>query len=104
MPGSGKCLMEYSMRIYALKGAERNVTCNVLVPGVVYTGAWDHLAKFRGMPDGKAIVKAISENISLGKTVMAPRDIGDVAAFLASAPGRWMTGLSLPVDGGIHLK
>jgi NAD(P)-dependent dehydrogenase (short-subunit alcohol dehydrogenase family) len=33
-----------------------------------------------------------------------PKEIGDVVAFLAGpGGGRFMTGLSLRVDGGLHL-
>ncbi|MEQ4210217.1 SDR family oxidoreductase [Actinopolymorpha sp. B9G3] len=29
-----------------------------------------------------------------------PADIADVVAFLASEPGRWVTGQNIPVGGG----
>ncbi|KAH8049340.1 hypothetical protein JL720_15647 [Aureococcus anophagefferens] len=34
MPGSGKCVMEYAMRLFALRAAKKNVNCNVVIPGV----------------------------------------------------------------------
>ncbi|CAB9496128.1 KR domain [Seminavis robusta] len=37
LPGSGKCIMEYSNRILALKGAAMNINCNVIIPGVTLT-------------------------------------------------------------------
>eukprot|EP00567_Pseudictyota_dubia_P011469 CAMPEP_0197443376 /NCGR_PEP_ID=MMETSP1175-20131217/9122_1 /TAXON_ID=1003142 /ORGANISM="Triceratium dubium, Strain CCMP147" /LENGTH=255 /DNA_ID=CAMNT_0042973993 /DNA_START=89 /DNA_END=853 /DNA_ORIENTATION=+ len=40
MAGSGKCLMEYSMRIYAVKVAARGINVNVIVPGITKTEAW----------------------------------------------------------------
>ena len=48
MPGSGKCVMEYAMRLFALRCADRNVNCNVVVPGVTSTDAWGKLAEKRG--------------------------------------------------------
>jgi NAD(P)-dependent dehydrogenase (short-subunit alcohol dehydrogenase family) len=103
MPGSGKCLMEYSMRIYALKAAARNINANVVVPGIVRTEAWNKLAKKRGLPDEKEMMKGIVDKIVPMKTSMAPRDIGNAVAFLCSDAGRFITGTVLPVDGGLHL-
>ena len=40
MPGSGKCVMEYAMRLFALRCAGKDVNCNVVVPGVTTTDAW----------------------------------------------------------------
>jgi NAD(P)-dependent dehydrogenase (short-subunit alcohol dehydrogenase family) len=48
MPGSGKSLMEYSVRIYARQAAERNINVNIVVPGITRTGAWNKLDKTRG--------------------------------------------------------
>lgn len=33
-----------------------------------------------------------------------PRDVADVVAFLASPAARWITGVSLAVDGGLSLR
>jgi len=103
MPGSGKCLMEYSMRIYAKKAAERRINANIIVPGVVRTEAWNRLAKLRGLPDETEMVNGIVDRIVPQKRSMAPRDIGDSVAFLCSDAGSFITGTVLPVDGGLHL-
>jgi NAD(P)-dependent dehydrogenase (short-subunit alcohol dehydrogenase family) len=46
-PGSGKTVMEYSMRIFAKVVAERNINVNVVVPGVFQTDARDKVEKYR---------------------------------------------------------
>ena len=102
MPGSGKCLMEYSMRIYALKAAEKNVNVNIIVPGITHTEAWNRLAKKRGL-DEKELMQGLAERYPM-KAILSPRDIGNVAAFLCSGAGRYVTGHVMPVDGGLHLK
>jgi NAD(P)-dependent dehydrogenase (short-subunit alcohol dehydrogenase family) len=32
-----------------------------------------------------------------------PQDIADLVAFLSSSKASWLTGLVIPVDGGLHL-
>lgn len=102
MPGAGKCIMEYAMRLFALRCAGRNVNCNVVIPGVTTTDAWHKLARHRGM-DEKDLVSGIASRLSPMGT-MTPHDIGTAIAFLCSPNGRFITGLSLPIDGGVHLK
>mmetsp|Transcript_46549 Transcript_46549/g.53826 ORF Transcript_46549/g.53826 Transcript_46549/m.53826 type:complete len:343 (+) Transcript_46549:50-1078(+) len=104
LPGAGKCLMEYSMRIYALKAAERNINANIIVPGVTPTQAWKGLAQSMGMPDEAALIEGIVERRVPQKKSTTPRDIGNVVAFLCSDSGRFVTGTVLPVDGGLHLR
>jgi len=103
MPGSGKCLMEYSMRIYALKAAARLINANVVIPGVTRTPAWNKLAKTRGMEDETEMMAGLVERRVPQKRSMSPRDVGDVVAFLCSNAGRYITGTVVPADGGLHL-
>merc|ERR1719478_874972 len=102
MPGSGKCVMEYTMRLFALRCASKNVNCNVVVPGVTTSDAWGKLAATRGTTKDE-LVAAISGRLSPMGSV-TPRQVGDGVAFLCSPAGRIVTGVSLPVDGGVHLK
>lgn len=102
MPGSGKSLMEYSMRIYAVQAAKRKINANVIVPGVTPTKAWNRLAKSRGLPDETEMMDRIVSRTPQKRPVN-PRDIGNAVAFLCSDSGRYVTGTVLPVDGGFHL-
>ncbi|KAH8050642.1 hypothetical protein JL722_11301 [Aureococcus anophagefferens] len=98
MPGSGKCVMEYAMRLFALRAAKKNVNCNVVIPGVT-TPTAGKLATRRGR---RRMVGGIAGRIApMGS--MAPRAVGDGVAFLCSPAGRAVTGVSLPVDNGVHL-
>ena len=102
MPGSGKCVMEYAMRLFALRCAGKNVNCNVVVPGVTDTDAWGKLAATRGASKEELVAGMASRLSPMG--AMSPRQLGDAVAFLCSPQGRLITGVSLPIDGGVHLK
>lgn len=94
--------MEYTMRIYAANAAKYGVTCNVIIPGVVYTQAWERLSQHRGVD----FLSLLSSTVPLGQAPMLPTDIGDVVNFLAqpSLGGRFITGQSLPVDAGLGVR
>ena len=88
--------------VLVLRCAGKNVNCNVVVPGVTSTDAWGKLAATRGTTK-EELVAGISSRLSpMGS--MSPRQLGDAVAFLCSPAGRLITGVSLPVDGGVHLK
>lgn len=102
MPGSGKCVMEYSMRLFAVRAAAKKVNCNVVIPGVTVTDAWGKLGAMRGKSKEEMAEDVASRLAPLG--AMQPRQVGDGVAFLCSPAGRAVTGVSLPVDNGVHLK
>ncbi|MSR80434.1 MAG: 3-oxoacyl-ACP reductase FabG [Gemmataceae bacterium] len=78
----------------AVELAPRGVTVNAIAPGFIET---DMSAPVRNKA-GDAIQKMIPLK-RLGK----PEDIANVALFLASAAGGYMTGQVLTVDGGLSL-
>lgn len=104
MPGSGKCLMEFSIRHYALSAARYGINCNIIIPGVTRSDAWDKVAEQQGLSNKEAIFARSKGMIPMGSVAEA-KDIGDVVAFLSGhGGGKFMTGLSLRVDGGLHLS
>lgn len=66
------------------------VRINVVAPGTVRTRVWDKAAR------GADTLLAL---YPLGR-VGEPSDIASAIAFLASADAAWITGVTLPVDGG----
>lgn len=101
-PGSGKCVMEYAMRIFALSGAKKNVNCNIVVPGTIETEAWDSIAARHGL-ERASFMEHFVRNVPMMRSAAA-REVGDVVAFLCGQKGRYITGVCLPVDGGLHLR
>ncbi len=78
-------------RTLAVDSAERGVRVNLVAPGTVDTPSW------KGRP--QALVRAAG-HYPLGR-VGRPEDIAAAVAFLASADAGWITGVTLPVDGGV---
>lgn len=102
MPGSGKCIMEHTMRIIAVNAGAKNINCNVIVPGVTLSEAWDKVASQMGKTTDEVTNGFVQMAVPMQRPIQ-PQGIGDVASFLCSDKGRYITGVSLPVDGGLHL-
>jgi len=75
----------------------RNITVNTISPGITDT---DMNPSIRDK-DVKA-VERVTRMTALGRAGR-PADIADAVAFLASDDGRWITGQTLEVNGGLFL-
>lgn len=73
----------------------RGVRVNAIAPGTIRTPIWDF--KVEADP---AILDHLTPYIPLGR-VGTPKHIADAVAFLASADAAHITGVILPVDGGL---
>ena len=73
--------------------AARGITVNAIAPGYVETNNTEAL---RADPERR---RAILERIPIGRWAK-PEDIAGAAVFLASPAARYVTGITLPVDGG----
>ena len=72
------------------------------IAGITTSDAWGKLAGARGMGKDELVSSIAGRLAPMGS--MEPRQLGDAVAFLCSPQGRLITGVSLPVDGGVHLK
>lgn len=70
------------------------VRFNAVSPGTIRTGAWDR------KPDGAAALERMRRQYPMGR-VGRPEDIAAAVAFLASDDAAWITGINLPVEGGL---
>lgn len=75
---------------YAARYGRLGVRFNVVAPGTINTPNWDN------QPDTLEKLKAL---YPLGR-VGEPEDIAAAVAFLASSDAAWITGHTLPVEGG----
>ena len=83
--------------------AADNILVNAVLPGHVLTHRQVHLNELRSKEEGipvEAYAARVQQAIPLGRYA-APREIGEVIAFLCSARASYITGASLQVDGGI---
>jgi NAD(P)-dependent dehydrogenase (short-subunit alcohol dehydrogenase family) len=78
----------------ALEVAGTGVRVNVVAPGTTDTGM---LTRFTNTAENKAALVSTVPLKRLGR----PEEIAAVIAFVASAPASYMTGASIPVDGGM---
>ena len=81
-------------RAVALDEAKRGVRVNAVNPSLVYTPFT------AGMQDQPDLVAKFEERIPMGRGA-TPDDICGVIAFLASEDAHFVTGVNLPVDGGL---
>jgi 3-oxoacyl-[acyl-carrier protein] reductase len=73
----------------------RGIRVNAVAPGVIDTD----MSNFAKTEAGREATLGMQALKRIGK----PEDVADVVAFLASDAARWITGASIPVDGGSKL-
>lgn len=78
-----------------LQHAPENITVNAITPGYADT------PMVAAVPD--KIVEGIVEEVLLNR-LAKPEEIGRCVAFLASRDAGFITGATLPVNGGFHIK
>jgi meso-butanediol dehydrogenase/(S,S)-butanediol dehydrogenase/diacetyl reductase len=81
-------------RAMAMDYARDGVRVNAVCPSLTLTGMTEDMAK------NKKLLAKFAERMPLGHIAM-PADIAAVIAFLASDDARFVTGVNLPVDGGV---
>ena len=95
-----KSAMDHLTRCAALEMAPFGVRVNCVNPGVTIT----NLHRRGGMDDTQyaAFLQRSKETHPLGRPGQ-PEEVAATIVFLASDDAAWMTGETIPVDGGRHL-
>ncbi|MDQ6524479.1 SDR family NAD(P)-dependent oxidoreductase [Nocardioides sp. LHD-245] len=79
----------------AVRWASSRVRVNAVLPGTIRTPIWDE----RLSRDPDVLVRA-ARMYPLGR-IGEPEDVAQAVAFLVSDRAAWITGVALPVDGGL---
>jgi len=92
---STKGALETLVKNWAAILGPRGVRVNAVAPGVIDTD----MSNFTKTETGREVTLEMQALKRLGK----PEDVADVVAFMVSNAARWITGASIPVDGGSKL-
>ncbi|WP_158821644.1 SDR family NAD(P)-dependent oxidoreductase [Granulicella sp. S156] len=92
---STKGALETLVKNWAAILGPSGIRVNAVAPGVIDTD----MSNFTKTETGREVALGMQALKRLGK----PEDVADVVAFLASDGARWITGASIPVDGGSKL-
>src|ERR1700739_1824326 len=92
---STKGALETLVKNWAAILGPSGIRVNAVAPGVIDTD----MSNFTKTEAGREVALGMQALKRLGK----PDDVVDVVAFMASDAARWITGASIPVDGGSKL-
>jgi 3-oxoacyl-[acyl-carrier protein] reductase len=92
---STKGALETLVKNWAAILGPRGIRVNAVAPGGIDT----QMSNFTKTEAGQEALLGMQALKRIGK----PEDVADVVAFLASDAARWITGASIPVDGGSKL-
>jgi 3-oxoacyl-[acyl-carrier protein] reductase len=90
-----KGALETLVKNWAAILGPQGIRVNAVAPGVIDTD----MSNFAKTEAGREVTLGMQALKRIGK----PEDVADVVAFLASDKARWITGASIPVDGGSKL-
>jgi NAD(P)-dependent dehydrogenase (short-subunit alcohol dehydrogenase family) len=93
---ASKAGIEALVRSAALELGPAGVRANAVLPGLVRTPLMEAQLQRPGVEEAFLAQTPL-------RGIAAGAEIGDVVAFLASPAARWITGASIPVDGGMAL-
>jgi 3-oxoacyl-[acyl-carrier protein] reductase len=92
---STKGAVETLVKHWAAILGPSGIRVNAVAPGVIDTD----MSNFTKTEAGRDVALGMQALKKLGK----PEDVADVVTFIASDGARWITGASIPVDGGSKL-
>jgi len=90
-----KGALETLVKNWAAILGPQGIRVNAVAPGVIDTD----MSNFTKTEVGREVTLGMQALKRIGN----PEDVADVVAFLASDKARWITGASIPVDGGSKL-
>lgn len=90
-------------RSIATEWGPHHIRANVICPAIT-TPMMEQFMAEKTPQERQAMEEVFAAKIPLGGKPGAPRDAANVNAFLSSDRGRFITGQTIPVDGGFNLS
>lgn len=90
---ASKGAMDSAVRCLAKELAPKNIRINTVAPGQINTPAFENLKAMNGDKEDQTLSR---QYLGLGE----PEDVANAIQFLLSERSRFITGTTLPVDGG----
>jgi NAD(P)-dependent dehydrogenase (short-subunit alcohol dehydrogenase family) len=91
-------------KLLAAEFGAQNIRCNATCPGVIGTDMGEEEVTFTAMEKGVSKEEArrlLAEMAALGRAAQ-PEEVADVVAYLAGPRSGYLTGVALPVAGGMR--
>jgi 3-oxoacyl-[acyl-carrier protein] reductase len=103
LSASARAAVSAFTKAIASELAPFGITANVLLPGGVQTERLESLVRAGAEKDGLTFEQGIARSVAMipAGRFATPEEFANVAVFLASDEGRYVTGVSLAVDGGL---
>lgn len=95
---ASKSSITAAVKAMAMELASRKIRVNCLKPGCVDTPLLKNM--FSGLAEGEITLIQDMHPLGLGR----PEDVANICCFLLSDLATWITGASIPVDGGYSSK
>ncbi|MFG1700842.1 3-hydroxybutyrate dehydrogenase [Nonomuraea sp. NPDC049309] len=100
---TAKHALEGFSKVVALEGAPHGVTSVCVCPAYVRTGLVEaqiaDQARVHGIPPEQVVTDIMLEPAAI-KRLIEPEEVAGLVAYLCGPGGAFITGVSLPVDGG----
>ncbi len=94
---SSKAAMDSAVRCMAKELAEKGICINTVAPSMTATELYNHYIEKYG--EDSATNNELLNRQYLG--IAQPQDIANAIVFLVSPAARFITGITMPVDGGL---
>ena len=82
--------------------ASDNIRVNAIMPGYVMTPLVENMAKLSNPENPDSVIRGIADAIPL-RRLADPKEVGELAAFLASDEASYITAQGIVIDGGSTL-
>jgi 3-oxoacyl-[acyl-carrier protein] reductase len=107
-PGYGAyCVTKFGVvgltKLVAAEFGRQNIRCNAVCPGMILTDMGEEEIKFISMEKGISMEEArqyFGEVAAMGRAGQ-PEEVADVVAYLAGPRAGFLSGVALPVAGGL---